>query len=271
MKRKQPARRNDLPLEEAKQCSPLCVLSKAAVGGEDKRGMNSSNSVSAKAGPPGRDEAALSEPPRVIRVAVVEDEDWMRGSLAGQIANSPQLECVGRYGSGEEALRHLPDVRPDVVLMDINLPGIDGIECVRRLKECLPRTNVLMLTVYEESDKIFDSLKAGASGYLLKRAPEQELMEAIEQVHAGGSPMTGLIARKVVHFFKQLGQALPELEKLSPREREILDLLSEGASYKEIASTLSLSIHTIRMHIRGIYRKLHVHSRGEVVAKYLRR
>ena len=134
----------------------------------------------------------------------------------------------------------------------------------------VPDTNVLMLTVYEESDRIFDSLKAGASGYLLKRAPEQELMESIVQVHGGGSPMTGLIARKVVQFFTQLGQAKPELEKLSPREREILDLLSEGAPYKEIARTLDLSIHTIRMNIRSIYRKLHVHSRGEVVAKYMR-
>ena len=233
--------------------------------------MNPGNSVTVKGGPADRaGEAPALDSPKVLRVAVVEDEDWMRASLAAQIDRSPQLECVGRYDSGEEALRHLPAVQPDVVLMDINLPGIDGIECVRRLKEALPQTNVLMLTVYEESDKIFDSLKAGASGYLLKRAPEQELMEAIEQVHAGGSPMSGLIARKVVQFFKQLGQTLPELEKLSPREREILDLLSEGGSYKEIASTLGLSIHTIRMHIRGIYRKLHVHSRGEVVAKYMR-
>ena len=233
--------------------------------------MNSAKSVTAKVGPLVRaGEAPPPDADRVIRVAVVEDEQWMRDSLGTQIDSSPQLKCIGRYGSGEEALRHLPTVQPDVVLMDINLPGMDGIECVRRLKESLPETNVLMLTVYEESDKIFDSLKAGASGYLLKRAPEQELMEAIAQVHAGGSPMTGLIARKVVHFFKQLGQAVPELEKLSPREREILDLLSEGGAYKDIADTLGLSIHTIRMHIRGIYRKLHVHSRGEVVAKYMR-
>ena len=214
---------------------------------------------------------SAAEDAQVIRVAVVEDEDWLRDSLASQVERTQRVQCVARYGTGEEALRHLPSVRPEVVLMDINLPGISGIECVRRLKETLPGTNVLMLTVYEESDLIFDSLKAGASGYLLKRASEQELLDAIAQVHAGGSPMTGLIARKVVQFFKQLGQANPDLEKLSPREREILELLSGGASYKEIAGTLDLSIHTIRMNIRSIYRKLHVHSRGEVVAKYMRR
>jgi DNA-binding NarL/FixJ family response regulator len=194
----------------------------------------------------------------------------MRQSLATQLENASHIRCIACYSTGEQALDGLPETRPDVVLMDINLPGMNGIECVRRLKELLPDTNVLMLTVYEESDRIFDSLKAGASGYLLKRAPEQELLDAIMKVHAGGSPMTGLIARKVVQFFKHLGQANPELEKLSPREREILDLLSEGASYKEIASTLDLSIHTIRMNVRSIYRKLHVHSRGEVVAKYMR-
>jgi DNA-binding NarL/FixJ family response regulator len=215
-------------------------------------------------------DGAATRTEAMVRVAVVEDEDWMRQSLAAQLERAPHVRCIASYPTGEQALRGLPEVRPDVVLMDINLPGMNGIECVRRLKEVLPETNILMLTVYEESDRIFDSLKAGASGYLLKRAPEQELLDAIMQVHAGGSPMTGLIARKVVQFFKQLGQANPKLERLSPREREILDLLSEGAPYKDIASTLGLSIHTIRMNIRSIYRKLHVHSRGEVVAKYMR-
>ena len=233
--------------------------------------MNPANPVATRGGPQKKTgEVPLPDAAGPIRVAVVEDEDWMRNSLAGQLEATQHLKCVGRYGTAEEALRQLPSTQPHVVLMDINLPGMSGIECVRRLKEVLPATNVLMLTVYEESDKIFDSLKAGASGYLLKRAPEQELIEAIAGVHAGGSPMTGLIARKVVHFFNQLSQTKPELEKLSPREREILELLSGGAAYKEIASTLDLSIHTIRMNIRSIYRKLHVHSRGEVVAKYMR-
>lgn len=218
-----------------------------------------------------RSDVGDTSPDNRIRVAVVEDDDWVRESLAAQVESAPQLRCVSRHGTAEEALRELPACQPDVVLMDINLPGMSGIECVRRLKEVLPETNILMLTVYEESEKIFDSLKAGASGYLLKRTPAPELLEAIAHVHAGGSPMTGLIARKVVHFFKQLGQTTQELETLSPREREILERLGEGAAYKEIAEALSLSIDTVRMHIRGIYRKLHVHSRGEAVAKYLRR
>ena len=213
---------------------------------------------------------ATPAPGAAIRVAIVEDDDWMRDSLVEQVAGSPQYLCVGRYANAQEALQHLPGQRPDVVLMDINLPGMSGIECVRRLKESLPETNILMLTVYEEPDKIFASLKAGASGYMLKRTPRQELMDAITHVHLGGSPMTGLIARKVVQFFKQLGQIPQQLEGLSAREREILGRLSDGASYKEIADELSLSIHTVRMHIRGVYRKLHVHSRGEAVAKYLR-
>jgi DNA-binding NarL/FixJ family response regulator len=231
--------------------------------------MNATSMVSGD--PASSHTAPSSASGTVLRVAVVEDEEWMRTSLAGQINSLPQYQCVGQYPDAEEALRRLPALRPEVVLMDINLPGMSGIECVRKLQEVLPETSVLMLTVYEESDKIFDSLKAGASGYLLKRASEPELMEAIAQVHAGGSPMTSLIARKVVHFFKQRDQTPPELENLSPREREILEQLSEGAAYKEIAHTLDLSIHTIRMHIRGIYRKLHVHSRGEVAAKFLRR
>ena len=252
------------PARPPKDCTPLCVLPKPDITSHDASVTNDGNAASAE-------RAALPDPKTVVRVAIVEDQEWMRQSLAGQIAGCPQFTCVGQCGTAEEALAALPGCRPDVVLMDINLPGMSGIECVRRLKEYLPETNVLMLTVYEEGEEIFDSLKAGASGYLLKRAPEGELMDAIAQVHAGGSPMTGLIARKVVQFFGRLGNAVPELEKLSPREREILDLLSEGASYKEIAGRLGLSIHTIRMHIRGIYRKLHVHSRGEVVAKYMRR
>ena len=140
----------------------------------------------------------------------------------------------------------------------------------RRLKALRPSLTILMLTVYEESDQIFDSLRAGAGGYLLKRSAEKELLEAIAQVHQGGSPMSSLVARKVVQFFNRLGKAAPELQRLSPREKEILELLSHGAAYKEIGDRLALSIHTVRMHIRGIYGKLQVHSRGEAVSKYLR-
>ncbi len=205
-----------------------------------------------------------------IKVAIVEDDDWIRENLASQIDLAPGYCCTSRYRTGEEALAGLPSEAPDVVLMDINLPGLSGIECVRRLKALRPSLAILMLTVYEESDQIFDSLRAGASGYLLKRSAEKELLEAIAQVHQGGSPMSSLVARKVVQFFNRLGDAAPELQRLSPREKEILELLSRGAAYKEIGDRLALSIHTVRMHIRGIYGKLQVHSRGEAVSKYLR-
>jgi DNA-binding NarL/FixJ family response regulator len=205
-----------------------------------------------------------------IKVAIVEDDDWIRENLAGQLDLAPGYCSVSRYRTGEEALAGLPSEAPDVVLMDINLPGLSGIECVRRLKTLRPSLTILMLTVYEESDQIFDSLRAGASGYLLKRSAEKELLEAIAQVHQGGSPMSSLVARKVVRFFNHLGDAAPELQRLSPREKEILELLSRGAAYKEIGDRLALSIHTVRMHIRGIYGKLQVHSRGEAVSKYLR-
>jgi len=205
-----------------------------------------------------------------IKIAIVEDDDWIRENLAGQIDFAPGYRCISRYRTAEEALLGVPSDWPDVVLMDINLPGVSGIECVRRLKALRPSVNILMLTVYEESDQIFDSLRAGASGYLLKRSADTELLEAIAQVHQGGSPMSSLVARKVVQFFNHIGDAAPELQRLSPREREILELLSRGAAYKEIGNRLSLSIHTVRMHIRGIYGKLQVHSRGEAVAKYLR-
>jgi DNA-binding NarL/FixJ family response regulator len=205
-----------------------------------------------------------------IKISIVEDDDWIRENLASQIDLAPGFRCMSRYRTGEDALLGLPNDTPDVVLMDINLPGLSGIECVRRLKTLLPSLNVLMLTVYEESDQIFDSLRAGASGYLLKRSAETELLDAINQVHQGGSPMSSLVARKVVQFFNHIDAAAPELQRLSPREKEILELLSRGAAYKEIGHRLSLSIHTVRMHIRGIYGKLQVHSRGEAVAKYLR-
>jgi len=220
--------------------------------------------------PAGKPSALSGHRVAPIKVAIVEDDDWIRENLASQIDLAPGYCCVSRYRTGEEALAGLPREAPDVVLMDINLPGLSGIECVRRLKALRPSLTILMLTVYEESDQIFDSLRAGASGYLLKRSAEKELLEAIAQVHQGGSPMSSLVARKVVQFFNRLGDAAPELQRLSPREKEILELLSRGAAYKEIGDRLALSIHTVRMHIRGIYGKLQVHSRGEAVSKYLR-
>ena len=204
-----------------------------------------------------------------IKVAIIEDDDWIRENLAGQIRETDGFLCAGSYRTGEDAIARLPATAPDVVLMDINLPKMNGIECVRQLKTLVPAAQILMLTVYEDSDRIFNSLLAGASGYLLKRTPQTEIMQAIAEVHRGNSPMTGHIARKVVQYFNQRGHAETEIERLSKREREVLDHLARGVPYKEIADVLSLSIDTIRIHIKGIYSKLHVHSRGEAVAKYL--
>lgn len=206
-----------------------------------------------------------------IKVSIVEDDDWIRENLAAQLARSGQFRCEGCYQNGEDALAKIPQNPPDVVLMDINLPRMNGIECVRKLKTLLPSVQIMMLTVYEDSERIFNSLLAGASGYLLKRTPQAEILEAIAQVHQGNSPMSGHIARKVVQYFNQRGSSDPELEKLSKREHEVLEHLAQGSAYKEIADVLGLSIDTVRMHIKGIYGKLHVHSRGEAVAKYLRK
>ena len=205
-----------------------------------------------------------------IKVSIIEDDDWIRENLASRIRQTSGFVCTGSYRSGEEALAQLPEQAPDVVLMDINLPKMNGIECVRQLKALIPSTQILMLTEYEDSDKIFNSLLAGASGYLLKRTPQAEILEAVADVHRGNSPMTGHIARKVVQYFNQRGGLGTALEKLSPREKEVLEQLARGVPYKEIADVLSVSIDTVRVHIKGIYTKLHVHSRGEAVAKYLR-
>jgi DNA-binding NarL/FixJ family response regulator len=206
-----------------------------------------------------------------IKVAIIEDDAWIRENLAARITQTQGFVCAGSYRTGEEAIERLPALVPDVVLMDINLPQMNGIECVRQLKGLIPAAQILMLTVYEDSDKIFNSLVAGASGYLLKRTPQTEILDAIADVHRGNSPMTGHIARKVVQYFNQRGGLGADMEKLSNREREVLDHLARGIPYKEIADSLSVSIDTIRAHIKGIYSKLHVHSRGEAVAKYLRK
>lgn len=206
-----------------------------------------------------------------IKVAIVEDDDWIRENLSTQIRNSPRLQFLCAYANAESAIEGLPSKAPNVVLMDIALPGLNGIECVRRLKTLLPETQFLMLTVYEDSNKIFDSLLAGASGYLLKRTPQAEIVAAVAAVHEGSSPMSGHIARKVVQFFNQRGSSPAEIGNLSAREREVLEHLSRGMPYKEIADLLSISINTVQIHIKGIYSKLHVHSRGEAVAKFMQR
>ena len=206
-----------------------------------------------------------------IRVSIVEDDDGIRESLAVIVAGSEGFRCVSRHRSAEDALRDLPAAKPDVVLMYINLPKMSGINCVRKLKELLPSTQTLMLTVYEDNDSIFDSLAAGASGYLLKRTPPARLLEAIDEVHKGGSPMTTSIARRVVQSFQTMGRSTREEENLTPREEEILSYLAKGYRYKEIADQLFISVETVRSHLHRVYEKLHVRSRTEAVVKFLRK
>ena len=219
--------------------------------------------------PPGESGTICTQLTMAIKVSIIEDDAWIRENLSVRIGQAQGFVCSGAYRTGEEAVAQVPAHAPDVILMDINLPKMNGIECVRQLKALVPSAQILMLTVYEDSDKIFNSLLAGASGYLLKRTPQTEILEAIADVHRGNSPMTGHIARKVVQYFNQRGSTDTEMEKLSNREREVLEYLARGSSYKEIASALTVSIDTIRAHIKGIYGKLHVHSRGEAVARFL--
>ena len=205
-----------------------------------------------------------------IRVAIVEDDEGIRSSLGNMINRSPAYRLVGSYADAESALKELMQFNPQVVLMDINLPQMDGVECVRRLKAKLPETQFIMLTVYEDNDRLFKSLMVGASGYLLKRTPTPKLLAAIREAHEGGAPMTPQIARRVVQHFLRT-EPHSELEKLTPRERDILDQLSKGFLYKEIVENLGISMDTVRSYIRNIYEKLHVHSRTEAVVKYLNR
>jgi DNA-binding NarL/FixJ family response regulator len=206
-----------------------------------------------------------------ISVSIVEDNDWMREDLERKISKEKGFRFVGSHRTAEEALEKLPAEAADVILMDIALPGLSGIECVQRLKDQWPEANVLMLTVYEETDKIFAALRAGASGYLLKRSSPSELLEAIADLHGGGAPMSSSVARRVVKFFASEAKPNSDAEGLSAREKEILDLLVEGCANKEIADRLSVSVHTVRMFIRRIYKKMHVHSRGEAVARFLKK
>jgi len=206
-----------------------------------------------------------------ISVSIVEDNDKLRETLARVLDRADGFRCVSQYASAEDALKDLPQVKPDVVLMDINLPGMNGVECVRQLKKLLPGIQVMMLTVYEDTENIFNALAAGANGYLLKRTPGRELLEAIQAVHRGGSPMTMHIARKVVQSFQRSAAAEAATENLSEREQQVLDLLSRGLMYKEIADKLNIRYETVHTYIRRIYEKLQVRTRTEAVAKFLRR
>jgi DNA-binding NarL/FixJ family response regulator len=206
--------------------------------------------------------------PENIRVCLVEDHRATRETFSKLLGLAPGIECVGVCGDGIEAIARIPELRPDVVLMDINLPGKSGIECVTELKRALPETEFIMLTTYDDTELIFEALRSGACGYLLKRSAPEELARAIQDTMRGGSPMSMEIARRVVsHFHRPDG---PTPTTLTTREREILGLLAKGLAYKEIADHLSLSPHTIHNRLRGIYRKLQVKSGPEAVAKFLR-
>jgi DNA-binding NarL/FixJ family response regulator len=203
-----------------------------------------------------------------IAVSIVEDDAQARKILAGWVNRASGFRLAGEWGDAETALDALPGKKPDVVLMDINLPGISGVEAVRKLKPALPQTQFVMLTVYEDADHIYNALAAGATGYLLKQTPRDELLNALQEVHHGGSPMTSNIARKVVQSFRQSPPASADGEGLSPREQEVLDLLARGYLYKEIAERLNISVPTVNTYVRRMYEKLHVRSRAQAVAKY---
>jgi DNA-binding NarL/FixJ family response regulator len=210
------------------------------------------------------------EPEKKITIAIVEDHAELRESWRQIIDSSPSFECLECFSTAEQALREIPLYEPDVVLMDINLPGMSGIECTRMLRMEIPRQQVLILTVYEDSERIFEALEAGASGYLLKRTSPEQLLQAIVEVRNGGSPMTSEVARKVVQSFRKPARSkAADDAKLTPREEQILKLLAQGYVTKEISDKLGITYFTSQTHLKNIYEKLHVRSRTEAVLKYL--
>lgn len=203
-----------------------------------------------------------------IPIAVVEDNYTTRDALKTIIDLDPEFECVGTCATGEEALKLLPKVSPEIVLMDIQLPGMSGIDCVRRLREALPDVLIVMVTVYEDPVRIFSALRAGANGYLLKRSTPEEILSAIREVRRGGGAMSGGVAMKVIQYFSGQEKQSQELDSLSRRESEVLELLSCGLGNKEIADRLGVSTEAVRWHLRSIYTKLHVHNRTEAAMKF---
>ena len=206
-----------------------------------------------------------------VRVALVEDDNDLRMSIKTLLGRSSWIRVVADYPDAESALADIARRKPEVVLMDVNLPKMDGVECVRQLKTILPEAHFLMLTVHDDNDSLFNSILAGADGYLLKDTVPARLLEAIQEVRTGGSPMTPQIARRIVQCFRKSGPVRANLENLTPREMEVLEQLALGNRYKEISDNLKISLDGIRFHIRGVYNKLHVHSRTEAVLKYLGR
>lgn len=205
----------------------------------------------------------------IIRIALVEDDERLRGLLVSHLESSPGIRCIAAYGDAESALRDAPDKAPDIILMDINLPGISGIEAIRAMKPALPATDFVILTVFEDNKRIFEALEAGAVGYLLKSTSPIELIEALHEVRRGGSPTSAPIARKIVQSFQRHPVPDTSHEALTEREDEVLTQLARGFTYKEISQNLFISRDTVHSHIRNIYRKLHVRSRTEAVVKFL--
>ncbi|MFQ3608806.1 MAG: response regulator transcription factor [Chloroherpetonaceae bacterium] len=201
-----------------------------------------------------------------IRVAIVEDTASYRKAIASMLDQADDFECVAKFSSAEEAINQMIDHKPDVVLMDIGLPKMSGIEAIKALKSMMPSIRILMLTVIDDSEKIFSALQAGASGYLLKDTPPEKLLEAIRDVHSGGSAMSSQVARRVIAYFQQPAPPEEALD-LTTRERELLDYLAKGYTYKEIGNKLFISEHTVRTHIHRIYEKLHVRNRTEALHK----
>jgi DNA-binding NarL/FixJ family response regulator len=204
----------------------------------------------------------------MIKVAIVEDNRTTREGLETIVNLSPDCRCVCTCATAEDALRLLPRQQPEVVLMDIQLPNMSGVECVERLKQLLPATQVVMVTVYEDPDRVFRALRAGASGYILKRSIPGQVLTAIREVYGGGAPMSGEIARKVISHFQAQTTTTAEVETLSAREREVIELLAQGFANKEIAERMGVTVEAVRWHLKHIYNKLHVHSRTEAALKY---
>lgn len=202
-----------------------------------------------------------------ISLAIVEDLDEVREGLKQFISLNPEFKVLDTFKTAEEALHDLPQLQPDIVIMDINLPGMSGIECIRQVKKKIAQTQFMMFTVYENDEKVFEALKAGATGYLLKNTGLLQLIEALQELHNGGSPMSSNIARKLVTIFREEHTDEAPMIALSKRENEILQLLSKGLLYKEIADKLVISVGTVRQHIHKIYEKLHVQNRTEAINK----
>ncbi len=202
-----------------------------------------------------------------IRIAIVEDQNTTRETIEAIINLEPTMECILTCSSGEDALKKLPRARPEVVLMDIMMPHMTGIECASRLKELMPEIEIVMITVYQDPDLIFGALRAGACGYLLKRSTPEQIKAAILDAHKGGVPMSGGIARRVISYFRQEAQTSSDLDSLSPREREVLEYVAKGFTNKEVANKLSVTPETVHWHLRNCYKKLHVRTRTEAALK----